>query len=236
MSDFDAKFMEDEELRGLLRQWSAPHAPGSLDKRVAATYQQMMNSAATPDSVLNPARDHEVVTMKFCNTCQEQFADRFSFCPVDGTPLSTAPAVSASVSASEIESSYPITESPARIETVPRVMETATVPISAPAVVAASSAFLGEFHLTILEDHGLMYRLADELREVGHNYQLTWPEFKRDPFGFVKRSIQGYGQMVGRFFSSRDVVLASLISLLGMASVLGMVFFLDRTQSGIETI
>ena len=25
--------------------------------------------------------------MKFCSTCQEEFADKFSFCPVDGTPL-----------------------------------------------------------------------------------------------------------------------------------------------------
>src|SRR5947209_18878427 len=139
MSDFDAKFMQDEELRGLLRQWSAPHAPGSLDNRVAATYQQMKSNAATPDSVLNPARDREVVTMKFCNTCQEQFADRFSFCPVDGTPLSTAPAVSASVPASEIESSYPITESPAHIEAAPSVLETVTVPASRPAVASVSS-------------------------------------------------------------------------------------------------
>jgi hypothetical protein len=39
---------------------------------------------------------------------------------------------------------------------------------------------------------------------------LTWPEFKRDPFGFVKRSVQGYGQMVGKFFGKRDAVLAIL--------------------------
>ena len=25
--------------------------------------------------------------MKFCSTCKEEFADKFSFCPVDGTPL-----------------------------------------------------------------------------------------------------------------------------------------------------
>src|SRR5207302_10086942 len=141
MSDFDSKFMQDDELRSLLRQWSPPDAPGSLDQRVAAAYQQAMSSP-TPqtNSALNPQRDSEVVTMKFCDTCQEEFADRFSFCPVDGTPLSTAPAVSASVSASEIESSYPITESPARIETAPSVLETVTVPASRPAVAAVSSA------------------------------------------------------------------------------------------------
>src|SRR5207253_244786 len=100
---------------------------------------------------------------------------------------------------------------------------------------AAATTNFGEYHLTILEDQGLLFRLAGELSGVAHNYQLTWPEFKRDPFGFVKRSIQGYGQMVGRFFSSRDVVLASLISVVGMAAVLGMVFFLDRTQASVPS-
>ncbi|MDX6289651.1 MAG: hypothetical protein QOH42_1450, partial [Blastocatellia bacterium] len=46
MSDFDSKFMQDDELRSLLRQWSAPNAPGSLDQRVAAAYQQAMSSSA----------------------------------------------------------------------------------------------------------------------------------------------------------------------------------------------
>ena len=46
MSDFDSKFMQDDELRSLLRQWSAPDAPGSLDQRVAAAYQQAMSSPA----------------------------------------------------------------------------------------------------------------------------------------------------------------------------------------------
>src|SRR6266487_4958189 len=130
MSNSDSRFMRDEELRVLLNKWSAPEAPGSLDQRIAASYRQSMSRMDERLNSLDPQRDHEVVTMKFCNTCQEQFADRFSFCPVDGTPLSTAPAVSASVSASEIESSYPITESPARIETAPSVLETVTVPAS----------------------------------------------------------------------------------------------------------
>jgi hypothetical protein len=93
MSNTDSKFMQDEELRGLLNQWSAPEAPPSLDQRVAASFQTMNSERLS--SVLGPQRENEVVKMKFCNTCQEQFADRFSFCPVDGTPLSAVPAVSA---------------------------------------------------------------------------------------------------------------------------------------------
>ena len=40
MSDFDAKFMQDEDLRDLLRQWNVPKTPDTLDNRVAAAYQQ----------------------------------------------------------------------------------------------------------------------------------------------------------------------------------------------------
>src|ERR1700716_2296715 len=111
MSDFDSKFMQDDELRSLLRQWSAPEAPGSLDQRVAAAYQQAISSPTLlSNSALNPQRGSEVVTMKFCDTCQEQFADRFSFCPVDGTPLAAVPATTTSAPASDIETSYPVAE------------------------------------------------------------------------------------------------------------------------------
>src|SRR5690349_23756881 len=95
MSDFDAKFMQDEDLRDLLRQWNVPKTPDTLDNRVAAAYQQS-RSGSVSDLAFNPTGDSEVVKMKFCNTCQEEFAERFSFCPVDGTPLTAAqaPAVS----------------------------------------------------------------------------------------------------------------------------------------------
>jgi TonB family protein len=66
---------------------------------------------------------------------------------------------------------------------------------------------------------------------VAHNYQLTWPEFKRDPFGFVKRSVQGYGQMAGSFFARRDAVIGIVISLVALAAVVAVIFFIDRTQA-----
>ena len=224
MSDFDAKFMREEDLHSLLRQWKTPETPGSLDNRVAVSYQQSMGSATQPDSVFNPQRGSEVVAMKFCNTCQEEFADRFSFCPVDGTPLSVTPTPI-------------VNEAPAPIQ-ASQVGETATAsPVysEAPAVATyaavANATMIGEFHLTILEDRGLAARLADELGGVAHNYQLTWPEFKRDPFGFTKRSFQGYGSMVGKFFASRDVVIAGLISIVAMAALVSAIYFLDRTQN-----
>src|ERR1043166_6349963 len=128
MSNTDSRFMRDEELRVLLNKWNSPEAPGSLDQRVAASYRKSMSS-------LDPQRDSDVVKMKFCSTCQEQFADRFSFCPVDGTPLSAVaastvapPKASAPV---DVESSYPMSE------TVSQVKPQAIVP---PAPVAAPPA------------------------------------------------------------------------------------------------
>jgi TonB family protein len=243
MSDFDSKFMQDDELRSLLRQWSVPDAPGSLDERVAAAYQQAIsNPTLLSNSALNSQRGSEVVTMKFCDTCQEQFADRFSFCPVDGTPLSAVPETTAN--APSIETSRPAAETatfqrpaavPFEASTPKTTPVEASIPRSAPAasvpVAAASSGLLGEYHLTILEDQGLVSRLAGEIGGVAHNYQLTWPEFKRDPFGFVKRSFQGYGQMATRFFARRDAVVGILISLLAMGGVVVAIFFIDRTQT-----
>ena len=239
MSDFDSKFMQDDELRSLLRQWSAPSAPGSLDQRVAAAYQQAMSSSALlSNSALSPQGNSEVVTMKFCDTCQEEFADRFSFCPVDGTPLSAAPVASVNTPPAEIEATYPVAETST-------FQRSAAVPLEAPAPIpaapvptasapaSANTELLGEYHLTILEDRGLASRLAGELGGVAHNYQLTWPEFKRDPFGFVKRSVQGYGQMVGRFFARRDAVIAVGISLVALAALVGLLALLDRTSSAV---
>src|SRR5687767_3016028 len=224
MNDFDGKFMQDEDLKGLLRQWRVPETPASLDNRVAVAYQQSTSQTASV-SALYSQRDSEVVNMKFCNTCQEEFADRFSFCPVDGTPLTAAPVAAAASHTAPAEIVSPV-------ETVKAAPAAFVVPATvsaAPSAVAAGN--IGEFHLTILEDSGLASRLAGELANVAHNYQLTWPEFKRDPFGFVKRSFQGYGKMAGKFFSSRDVVIASLLSVVALIAMLVGIYFLDKTQT-----
>ncbi len=121
--------------------------------------------------------------MKFCSTCQEEFADKFSFCPVDGTPLTAV--------AEKVEESV----------TRPAVQQAPVYTASEPAygAVAAGAAATavapkGEYHLTFIDDTGVTQRLIAELKEVAHNSELTWPEFKRDPFGFSKRMVVGYGQ------------------------------------------
>src|SRR5437763_1437483 len=124
MSNSDSRFMRDEELRVLLNKWNAPEAPGSLDERIAASYRQSVASVGSLSS-LDPQRDSEVVKMKFCSTCQEQFADRFSFCPVDGTPLSAvaAPSVAPPKASApvDVESSYPMSETVSKVTPRPAV-------------------------------------------------------------------------------------------------------------------
>jgi hypothetical protein len=81
------RFVSEDELRNLLERWIAPEPSKTLDQRVANSYHMEFGSVEAPGSVLVPLSQEEVVKMKFCSTCKEEFADKFSFCPVDGTPL-----------------------------------------------------------------------------------------------------------------------------------------------------
>src|SRR5215207_8975628 len=109
--------------------------------------------------------------MKQCPTCQEEFADKFGFCPVDGTPLG----------------------SPGERPAAPQASDESVVTMSA-AAGSASSAEAGgddvsqetvaggsipptpndreEFHLTFLQDERLTLRLVKELKAVRHNAEL----------------------------------------------------------------
>jgi hypothetical protein len=175
--------------------------------------------------------------MKFCSKCQEEFADKFSFCPVDGTPLT---AVAPNV-ADDPSITVSRNDQPPAIEAAAAYSETAnpTEPDSGTSWGAASSAassssqalaLRDEYHLTFLDDAGLTSRLAHELRDTAHQYQLTWPEFKRDPFGFTKRTIVGYGSMLRKFLGKPNVMVAMGCAFLGMLALVGAVMLMDRTR------
>ena len=88
----------------------------------------------------------------------------------------------------------------------------------------------GEYHLTFVEDDGLARRLARQLKSVAEGAELTWPEFKRDPLGFTRRSVGAYGQAGLAFFSQRNVALATFSSFLFITLLLGSVFALERLR------
>jgi|GEM_PF-522605 len=58
---------------------------------------------------------------------------------------------------------------------------------------------VGDYRPTILDDAGLAARLWSELGSVARDYELTWPEFRRDPFGFAARVVAGYGRLLRRW-------------------------------------
>lgn len=213
-------FISENELKGLLERWIAPQPSKTLDQRVANSYhREMGNAELAGDSVRFPQSHNEVVTMKFCSTCKEEFADKFSFCPVDGTPLSAL----VSEPEEKVVNSASFSESVGASE-----------PVLGGASGAGSMALVsrGEFHLTMIDDAGLVGRLAREVADVAHEYQLTWPEFKRDPFGFTKRLLLGYGQMASTFFANRNVVAGLIVAVVAMAGLVGIFSLLDRAQPG----
>jgi TonB family protein len=210
-------FIAEDELQGLLGSWIPPEPSKTLDQRVANSYHsEMDNGAAAGAAVPLPGSQSEVVKMKFCSTCKEEFADKFSFCPVDGTPLSVLVS----------EPKHKIVETPV----IPDQVD-AGEPVLAGAG-AGAMVVREEFHLTMIDDAGLLGRLAKEIADTAHEYQLTWPEFKRDPFGFTKRSLLGYGQMAGKFFGNRNVMLGLIVAILALVGLVGIMGLLDRAQPG----
>ena len=214
-------FVSEDELKSILNRWVVPEPSKSLDQRVSNSYhREWVNADTASAPVPLPLRQKEVVTMKFCSTCQEEFADKFSFCPVDGTPL-----------AAVVEK---VDESVTRPAVQQAPISTATEPVYAAATAGAAAGAIapkGEYHLTFIDDAGLTQRLIVELKEVAHNSELTWPEFKRDPFGFTKRMVVGYGQASWKFLSQPNVATGVLSALVIVITMVLGVFWIDRIQT-----
>jgi TonB family protein len=235
----EEEFVSDEELKSLLERWVVPGPSRVLDKRIETSFAREFSGAdRLSQSVLLPHRREEVVSMKFCSVCEEEFADKFSFCPVDGTPLTqVAPKVDEpSVTAISDPSLTVKSDQKPRIEVPFNQSETTAdsepvEPIYAASGNSAAMVLRDEYHLTMLDDAGLVARLSHEIKDVSHEYELTWPEFKRDPFGFTKRTFVGYGQMFMRFLRKPNVLLAMGAAFLGMLGLVGAVMLMDRTQS-----
>ena len=88
-----------------------------------------------------------------------------------------------------------------------------------------------EYRLTFVEGEGLTRRLARELRSVGRDAELTWPEFKRDPLGFTGRTVAAYSNAAWGFFSQRNVALATLSSFVLITLLIGSVFAIESLRT-----
>jgi TonB family protein len=183
---------EDVEFHELLARWRAPQPPAQLDERVITAYRQQISQ--TP-------QESEVIKMKRCSTCQEEFADKFSFCPVDGTPLSEQVA----------DANVIVSEGFDEGRTAP--------PIS------------NEFHLTIIEERSILARLSEQLRALAADARLSWPDFKQDPFGFSSRFIRASALLLWRFVTRPNIAIALITSIFVMLVIASGILLLERSHS-----
>src|SRR5262245_6818241 len=147
-------------LTRLLRNWHAPAMPPSLHRRITNSFcvHIYLLGLASPR---NTSKQTEV-PMKRCNACEEEFADKFSFCPVDGSPLNS---LAAALVGKEPPSVYSKRVKPASARP--------------------------ELHLTIISSKGLWRRLSTEVSFVLYQMRQGWPEFKSDPLGVGRRELCG---------------------------------------------
>ncbi len=81
---------DDNAFRSLLQKWQAAKASPAMDHRIMSAFRaELHGEEITNEAALagNGSKRFVGEKMKQCTTCQEEFADKFSFCPVDGTPL-----------------------------------------------------------------------------------------------------------------------------------------------------
>lgn len=173
--------------------------------------------------------------MKKCPTCQEDFADKFGFCPVDGTPLGVGGGQMVATSEVSDESHATLPPSAARANSSngfgngdAGADEFAD---GEETVSSHAASERGLYRLTFVEDEGLTRRLLREVKGVAHDAELTWPEFKRDPVGFTRRSASAYGRAGWKFFSQRNVALACASAIVAVSALLGALFVLDRLHN-----
>lgn len=141
--------------------------------------------------------------MKRCKACDEEFEDKFSFCPVDATPLNilAAAVIAAPANPNQFESEPLGREN--------RMTETATrerVP----------------FRLTMMDHTTLPQRLMRELHFLIGQLKQEWPLVKRDPIGSGKRVIAATKLRLKNLLAAPNSIaaIATAVALLTAAGIL----------------
>ncbi|HKP72472.1 MAG TPA: hypothetical protein VJT82_06010, partial [Pyrinomonadaceae bacterium] len=92
----------------------------------------------------------------------------------------------------------------------------------------------GEYRLTILEERGLASRLLAELGETARDAELTRAEFRRDPFGFVRRMAAAYGAMTWRALRQENTAYGVVTAFVVVLTLVGAVVAVDRYKRAHE--
>ncbi len=207
----------DQVLSSLLSRWQIPAVPASLENRLLTAFRNRTSLFAVQEISVEESlpclpllATEEVTAMKQCNTCKVEFASKFAFCPIDGTKLT---------------STLFDREGTAVALDEPRLLFDEQIESTFPSVSRDA------YRLTIIEDKGVVRRLLTELNQAAAQSRLTWPEFKRNPIAFARRTLSAYGTMTWRFFSGPNVAVACLTAiLLMMTTVVGLVW-MDRRHA-----
>ncbi|HEX8131079.1 MAG TPA: TonB family protein [Pyrinomonadaceae bacterium] len=92
-------------------------------------------------------------------------------------------------------------------------------------------ALPGEYHLTILEERGLLTRLLAEVRETGRDAELTRAEFRRDPLGFLWRMSAAYALMLRRTLGQENTAYGVVAAFVVVLTLVGAVAALNNFQT-----
>lgn len=166
--------LDRSELSGLLSLWLVPRMSAVLDQRIARSFHSHRKSPPAPIAIASPIFPPATkeVSMKRCNACDEEFEDKFSFCPVDATPLNSLAAAVVSE------------HTDARVQSESRAIATEEKLLR-----ELFPAVGREFRVTMIDNTSLLERLARELCFLVRQLRQAWPDVKSDPVGFGRRVV-----------------------------------------------
>jgi TonB family protein len=100
----------------------------------------------------------------------------------------------------------------------------------APHYALPASGAHAEYQLTILEERTLLSRLLAEVGATAREAELTRAEFRRDPFGFMRRLSAAYGSMMWRTLRQENTAYGVAAAFVAIVMLVGAVAALDGFQ------
>jgi TonB family protein len=204
--------LDNTELDPLLRLWLVPGMRAALDHRIVGSFHSQRSfriGIASPH--FEPTTKETL--MKRCNACDEEFEDKFSFCPVDATPLNSL--------AAEVIGQIVVGEARSRASS------------ERPKVSRRGSRL--EFHLTMIDNARLPERLAKEVRDLSDQTRRAWPALKRDPIGVGKGLLADSFINLRRAFVAPNYLTAFATAVLLMLTV-GLIVVFVGNRSADDTV
>ena len=145
--------------------------------------------------------------MKRCNACEEEFADKFSFCPVDGSPLDNLAAALVGKEPPDIHIGGEGKQKP-------------------------SLRRQPEFELTMINSTGLCRRLTTEVSFMIDQLKCSWPEFKSDPIAVGRREFRTLMQWLRTRLLQPNALagMATAVTII-FSAALGLLLFGSRSNT-----